>query len=428
MQKYNSASDFLNAVQNEIKWKRAKKAATQEIAEHISDQYDALREKGLDDEEALKKTLSELGDAKQIGERLNNLHKPKTNWLLMLITVANICVGVLVDFLFIDKGIAPLAFSIIVGLAIMVIINFLDYTILIRFPKTFYFILAFITVVVFSYDTRNGLNMIGYSYTFYLLLLFPIINVSIAFYLQKLNIEIGLLLLSIFLLPPLIIAALISSIPVLIYLIVSDSILIAYVLKNKWFSFNRMVIVGTVCMLIIAVLGLFCIDLWTDMWHNFFSFQDNFLSEYVRQTLCNASFLDSSLISTDLFAGTQEYILFRLASQYGTVVFVAVAILAGVISYITYKVVKRQTSNFGILVSTMCLSMLDIQFVLAFLGNLGFINGKYIMPFPFISSGGIYTIFNLFLIGVILSVCRFEDIAKDWIRLKQKTKKEPILK
>ena len=44
MPQYNTASDFLIAVQNEIKWKRAKNIATQEIADHITDQCDTLRE------------------------------------------------------------------------------------------------------------------------------------------------------------------------------------------------------------------------------------------------------------------------------------------------------------------------------------------------------------------------------------------------
>ena len=88
--------------------------------------------------------------------------------------------------------------------------------------------------------------------------------------------------------------------------------------------------------------------------------------------------------------------------------------------YLIYRVIRKQTFCFGTLIASLILGMLGIQFVLAFLGNLGFINGEYIMPLPLVSSGGLYTVFNLLLIGVILSIYRFGDIAKDWIRLKQK--------
>ena len=200
-----------------------------------------------------------------------------------------------------DTQIVPLALSMGLGIAIMSLMYFIDYTLLLRFPKTFYYGLAFITAVVLAYDVRNGLNTLSYSYTFYLLLLFPIVLVGLTFHLKHTNPEMGLLRLSAYLLPPLFAAAILSSIPAIIYLIASDSILIAYVLKNKWFSPNRMAVIGMVGMFIIVLLGLLYIDLRTNMLHNFFAFQDNYLSEYVRQTLRATPFIGSRSISTVLF-------------------------------------------------------------------------------------------------------------------------------
>ena len=111
MPEYNCASDFLIAVQNEIKWKRAKKIATQEIADHISDQCEALRKKGLNEEDAIKQTLCELGSAKTIGERLNSLHRPKTNWLLILSTAAFLSIGLAIEWCLWIRKLFPLRFQ-----------------------------------------------------------------------------------------------------------------------------------------------------------------------------------------------------------------------------------------------------------------------------------------------------------------------------
>lgn len=39
--------------------------------------------------------------------------------------------------------------------------------------------------------------------------------------------------------------------------------------------------------------------------------------------------------------------------------------------------------------------------------------------FPFVTTGGVFIIYDLVLIGIILSIIRNESIAKDWVRLKK---------
>lgn len=424
MPQYNTASDFLTAVQNEIKWKRAKNIATQEIADHITDQCDALQDEGMSEAEALEKALSDLGSAEEIGKRLNALHRPKTNWLLIGFTVVLLCAGAAVSFFISNSDPLPLLISVIAGLLAMSGLYWADYTILIRYPKTFYFLLLIITIGVLIYDMRNGLKLLAYTYCFYPLLLFPILHICIAFQLKEKHRDSGLLLLVIFFLPPLFIAFLISSVPAIIYLLVSDTFLVGYALKNRWFAAKRISIMGILACVAVIVIGLSYINLWTDMWHNFFNNQDSYLSDNARELISNAPFIGQSHSSADLFVGTQEYILLRLILKYGNIVLGVTVIIYGLVLYLMYRIVARQTAYIGTLLSYVILICFATQFTLAFIGNLGLINGQYIMPLPFISSGGIYTIFNLILIGVMLSVCRYEDIANDWIKLKRENAKE----
>ena len=422
MPQYNTASDFLIAVQNEIKWKRAKNIATQEIADHITDQCDTLREHGMSEAEALEKTLSDLGDAQEIGKRLNSLHRPKTNWLLIGFTLVLLCAGAAVSVFVSNSEPLQLLISIIAGLVAMSVLYWVDYTILIRYPKTLYFILLFITIGVLIYDMRNGLGLLAYNYCFYPLLLFPLLHICIAFQLKTNHRESGLLLLAVFFIPPLFIAFLISSVPAIIYLFISDAFLIGCAIKNRWFVTKRISIIGILACVAVMVIGLSFINLWTDMWHNFLNNQGSYLSANARELIRSAPLLGQShsYSSADLFSGTQEYILLRLILRYGNIVLGIAVIIYGLILYLMYRIVARQTAYIGTLLSYAVLICFATQFLLAVIGNLGLINGQYIMPLPFIASGGIYTVFNLVLIGVMLSVCRYEDIAKDWIKLKNK--------
>lgn len=420
MPQYNTASDFLIAVQNEIKWKRAKNIATQEIADHITDQCDTLREHGMSEAEALEKTLSDLGNAQEIGKRLNTLHRPKINWLLIGFTLVLLCAGAALSVLVSNSDPLPLLISIIVGLAAMSGIYWVDYTILIRYPKTLYFILLLITIGVLIYDMRNGLGLLAYNYSYYPLLLFPMLQICIAFQLKERHKDSGLLLLVVFFIPPLFIAFLISSVPAIIYLFISDAFLVGCAVKNRWFVTKRISIIGILACVAVIAIGLSFINLWTDMWHNFLNNQGSYLSANARELIRSAPFFGQSHSSADLFSGTQEYILLRLILRYGNIVLGAAVIIYGLILYLMYRIVARQTAYIGTLLSYVVLICFATQFLLAFIGNLGLINGQYIMPLPFIASGGIYTVFNLVLIGVMLSVCRYEDIAKDWIKLKNK--------
>lgn len=71
MQEYNSPEEYIKDVQRYIRWSRAKVVATRELSDHINDQYDALRENGLNQKEAMRKAIEEMGDADVVGTELD---------------------------------------------------------------------------------------------------------------------------------------------------------------------------------------------------------------------------------------------------------------------------------------------------------------------------------------------------------------------
>ena len=85
--------EFLEEVSKQIKYKPANKPITEELEAHIEDIKNDNLCKGYTENEAEEKAVEQMGDAKQIGKRLNKIHKPKFDW----ITVAIICILACID-------------------------------------------------------------------------------------------------------------------------------------------------------------------------------------------------------------------------------------------------------------------------------------------------------------------------------------------
>jgi hypothetical protein len=55
-------TEYLEAVREQIRWKRAQPMVLEEINNHINDQKNALIEEGLDEATATYKAITEMGD------------------------------------------------------------------------------------------------------------------------------------------------------------------------------------------------------------------------------------------------------------------------------------------------------------------------------------------------------------------------------
>lgn len=183
MQEYNSPEEYIKDVQRYIRWSRAKVVATRELSDHINDQYDALRENGLNQKEAMRKAIEEMGDADVVGTELDIVHRPKVNWLLLLIAGVLLLSGILISAMLTSISLTvPKIIGIVLGVCVAAFLYFIDYTVLIRFPRALYGLLSLAAIFGLLYELWNGFAPLGYGFLFYLLLCYPIVLVGILFY------------------------------------------------------------------------------------------------------------------------------------------------------------------------------------------------------------------------------------------------------
>ena len=127
MQEYNSPEEYIKDVQRYIRWSRAKVVATRELSDHINDQYDALRENGLNQKEAMRKAIEEMGDADVVRTELDIVHRPKVNWLLLLIAGVLLLSGILISAMLTSISLTvPKIIGIVLGVCVAAFLYFID--------------------------------------------------------------------------------------------------------------------------------------------------------------------------------------------------------------------------------------------------------------------------------------------------------------
>ncbi len=79
--------EFLNKVTSKVKSKEAHSMIKKELANHLLELSQSYKKRGFSKEDADEKAIQEMGNPFTIGERLNPLHKPKMDWVLIVLFV-----------------------------------------------------------------------------------------------------------------------------------------------------------------------------------------------------------------------------------------------------------------------------------------------------------------------------------------------------
>lgn len=424
MKQYNSEQDYINEIQQHIYWKRARGIATKELELHIQDQQDALVEQGLTKSEALNAAINTMGSAEKIGNELNSAYRPKVNVPLIGLTVAFIVIGILITCLTGAGCSLTKAIAIFVGAIIAFLLYWFDYTVLIRFPRRFYFVHLFVVAVVFAFEARNGLSLISYNYTTYLLLLFPITLTGVALNLRsKKETSLRLLYFSLYAIVPLLCAFLVSSIPTIALLLITDFVIVIYGIKKKWFTFSFSTILSLLCLALFVAVLLYALDFLLNINLGDSSGSTEFIQSVIREKIGQTSFFGerSFVIKSDIDQLIMtDYPITVLLLKYGYLSVLIIASLFGLLIFLFNKIITKQKTDIGYLISLIITVIIAFQFICAFFCNFG-ITYHFTMCLPFIISGGMFMIYNLVLIGIILSVSRNEDIAQNWIAYKERS-------
>lgn len=427
----NTIQAYLDAVAEQIRWKRAKPVVLAELEQHLEDQRDTFASEGCANAEQL--AVEEMGDPVSVGTELDRIHRPKPQWGLLTLTVLLALAGaVLRVVLTADWSVygenfylrrTVLAF--VLGCGALLLGYFLNYVQLGRWGRALY--LVGLVMGIWALTRSPGINGKSY-YTTYVTLCYPVVYV---FWLNTWRRK-GWMGLAAALLGGIslgMICMLGSHMFSLVMLFAVGTVSALLAAWSDWFGMGRQKSVGAVLLWKLAVAGgtagsvLLSDDGFGRLALVLHPERDPMGSGYqagmIRQALETAQWVGAGEWSTAISGRPYEAtvpgcdgsaLLTTLIYKMGWLPFLAVVLVFGVlVVWLLYRCL-RQKSQLGRMVVLAVVLTLSGQAVCSVAWNLGFT--LYSSEFPLLI-GNLSSVVNMGLIGLALSVFRGENIAQN---------------
>jgi len=190
--------EYIKKLLEQIRFEKAHKAIGDEIRAHIEDQIEKNMSDGMDKETAEKSAVEDMGNPVDAGIELDKVHRPQMAWEVVLATLVVAALGIVIRVFMESKGLlffhyvhyaynesyglwdnillfwelSEVAYFIkatIIGMALMLILYFIDYTTVAKYSKVMggLLVMAFVLnrIIKFWLYDHNIFNVqIDYSY------------------------------------------------------------------------------------------------------------------------------------------------------------------------------------------------------------------------------------------------------------------------
>lgn len=423
MQASEKFKGYSNSLCEQIRWKKAHAVIAEEIENHLADQRDAYIAAGETEEEATEHAILQMGDPVTVGTQLDRTHRPKPQWRMLLLTAALLLIGLFIRFNIIGSSWNwdPLVqlLAIVSGLLLMVAAYFTDFTLIGKYPKTFFFLtLALSFFIIFASPILRGVR----SYGVFITLIFPL-GLSSLIYACRNRRYVGLVTCCMAFLLLCFMAILVPTVAGLIQFAICGFTLLLIAVFKKWFGVNKLSGCLVVLIPFTAILTIFLLSgaISTRLIAILDPSADpnggGYISLMIRDALTKSKFIGHGAVLSPEFALSSPSsetvrLVTHIIYNEGWISFIFV--ISALLSFIAYgfRLCVKQKSALGQLVSIAVMLTFTAQVVGYILNNLGFPLTDPI-SLPLISYGNMAMILNLFLIGVMMSVFRTGDIARD---------------
>lgn len=418
---------FLNEVRDQIKSTEAKDFVAAELDFHIKEARNHLLAKGLDKAQAEEKAVGQMGSPVMLGQQLNKLHRPKVDWLTVILLVITLGLG-FIPILFVDPdyfsqiGVDASYFSknngifSLLGGAVAVGMMLKDYRKLAKFGWLFYGIgmLILVTLQILPYSP-NGVSVIDIGpYRVMGLTTIPFFLLAWACFFKHNKLKLWQLsLLFIF---SCCLFFMTSTVP-------TTYIYTVMVFVMLWWSqFSRKTILITT-----SVMASFLFFAGFGVWQfgvGVYSLKSRFLAfinpeKYaegpgyyillIKDRMLEASWLSNASNRQAIPDVHTDFVFVGFTYYYGWLAAIALVCILFLFVARIMMVARKIHDPYGKLLIIGAVALYTVQLVSNIAMTLGLFPIMSI-SLPFISYGLMPILFNAFLIGIVLSVYRRKDL------------------
>lgn len=429
--------EFLNVLAEQIRTRRARPAIIAEIENHIEDQNKAFIAEGMTETEAEEAAVLEMGDPVEAGVALDGIHRPRMEWGVLAGVLLISLLGIILQYvvfsrtysvehpwteLFTDEVMRKHLIFTFVGIFLMLLICWADYTMINQYAIVFWILINVLLILcIIKSSFVNGRP----QYLAQLSCLMIPFYAGILYHFRGQGImglvkSIGCLCIPFAIM---IFYYMLSSIVIIGGVVL---ILIHAAIYKKWFGEKRASLyVKLWCFLLLAALLLLGvimlyfgkkplagyqmarIEAW--LHPEKYVVYGSFTGEVAKtaQAVRGESFLMVNAFHEISNVYLWTFLFGYLGTGKGLVLTVLVLGFWGFL----FWTVKRQKNQFGSMVSLGCVLFLSFQTIVYLGMNFGVIppSAAYM---PFLSSGGAFLLISYFYMGILLSVCNNSRVAE----------------
>lgn len=386
-----------------------------ELRNHIEERAEENQKNGMTEREAMEEAVIEMGDPIEVGVEMDRLHKPKMNWKFILFILGLSILSVAIHWRFSSNYMQPIYTMISIG--IMIAVCYMDYSILGKHATTFVigFLLIFvIAFTIFPLEINGGVRWAGTAHfsvsLWSLLYLYPPIYGAFLYSCRgkKSALFTSLILLIIPVLFALYMPAITLAIGLFFILLLMLSVAVAkgWIVRRKKTCLSIMW-GAAICLPICGLLILF----WYSAPNSYqvarviSYFNKNPLEEFENYRI--SGYLDNQ--------NATNYLVRFLMKYYGvTVGILLVAIIVFMIVQV-FRISMKQKNQLGMVIGIGCGLVFATQTFSYLLLNLGILRSTDVY-LPLFSYGANGTIISYVLLGLVLSVFRYQDILPQTIK------------
>lgn len=431
--------EYVDILTGQMRSKKAGKMVAEELYAHLEDQALAYEEAGMDPESAGQEAVRQMGDPVEVGVALDRIHRPRMDYKILLMVLVLSVIGLFLSRQglrgtdYAESGFLEEVFSVLssvrcavvfAGIGCMFVVCFLDYTVFYQYAFLFYLLFAAFSWMGYRFlPVENG----GYTYLGQYIYLFLPLYGALLYRLRGCGYQV-LLCCAGFMISLVIAIAPFFYIGYAFRFGVAALFMTSLAVSRGWFKGKRKWMqVLTWGIPAVAVLVWVIQILQTDTFRaarlrgllhmqpeaaGYYEYYMNPVREIVGRLqwfgAADGGELWKSFMDTAAAANGSHNLLY---------LFVSKGILTGMFVLIVYllfwgyllRISLRQKNELGKLVGFGCTVLLGIE---AF--DYVFVNFGILFPsnsvMPFLQSGHVGTIVYYFLIGILLSIYRYQDI------------------
>lgn len=431
--------EYLNTVTEQIRCTRVREMISEELKDHILDQAEVYEVEGMFEEEAVEKAVRDMGDPVETGVSLDRIHRPQISVeilvLVGIISVLSIALHAVLGVYSQETegaGYPYLRHHIVyvaAGYALMLLVYRLDYSILARFAKPA--AAAFLGFVLigtrFAVCTINGAKL--YIRIGSLLFFMPVLMVLYVplfgglLYSYRGGGWKGLGKILLWALVPVWITFHIPAFSQGVVLWASLLLLTAAAVRRGWYRVCRGAALTVLGVLFAAPPALF---LGAGALGRLASYQaariqafltqspdNNYLANQMRRILLGSRLIGGNAENVTEITGlpgfNSDYIFVSMISSYGVIAGVLTVALMCFLILKIFRVSCRQKNQLGMILGLSCGIVFLFQMGISVGMNLGLLPSTSAI-LPFFSAGGTGIVVSYILLGLVLSVYRYQNL------------------